>query len=131
MDTIPSCLAILFAIPLYFITAQSRPFDHLPLSQISASPSPAPEASNSIPHSSIFSVLSYGAVGNGVHDDTQAFKMAWDAACAADDSPVILVPNHYTFMIQSAIFSGPCKKSLVFQVRLICSLNCFFTRLYI
>ncbi|KAL8540954.1 hypothetical protein ACS0TY_002285 [Phlomoides rotata] len=108
-------LALLFAISLYLFTAQSRPFDYLPVSQISASPSPPPEASE--PHSSVFSVLSYGAVGDGLHDDTQAFKMAWDAACAADDgSALILVPKHHTFMIQSVIFSGPCNNGLVFQI---------------
>lgn len=88
------------------------------LSQISASPSPAPEAASQPPPPPIFSVLAFGAVGDGVADDTQAFKMAWDAACQADVSAavIILVPMHYTFMIQSAIFTGPCTNPLIFQV---------------
>ncbi|GFP87974.1 polygalacturonase at1g48100 [Phtheirospermum japonicum] len=92
------------------------------LSQISASPSPAPEASHELPVSYInsppvFNVLSYGAVGDGVSDDTQAFKTAWDAACQADVlSAVFLVPRHYNFMVQSTIFTGPCKNRLVFQI---------------
>ncbi|KAI3448452.1 hypothetical protein Pfo_005117 [Paulownia fortunei] len=122
---------VLFAIPLCFfaLSAQCRPFQHSKLShyrilsQISASPSPAPEASeppashqDSSDSAAVFSVLSYGAVGDGVADDTQAFKTAWDAACQADDSAVFLVPKHYTFMIQSSIFTGPCKNGLVFLI---------------
>lgn len=123
-------LALFFAIPLCFLAlpAQCRPFhdSHFRiLSQISTSPSPAPEASNPAPHqnsSPVFSVLSYGAVGDGISDDTQAFKTAWDDACQSEDSPTILVPKHYTFMIQSSIFTGPCKSALVFQVMYICSI---------
>lgn len=90
------------------------------LSEISLPPSPAPEAavayydSTSIPRA-ILDVVSFGAVGDGVTDDTQAFKTAWDAACQIE-SAILLVPKHYTFMIQSTIFTGPCKSSLTFQV---------------
>ncbi|KAK4491339.1 hypothetical protein RD792_002075 [Penstemon davidsonii] len=95
-------------------------FNYHVLSQISATPSPAPlpshePAAPSDQNSSVFSVLSYGAVGDGVTDDTQAFKMAWDSACQAD-SATILVPKHYTFMIQSTIFTGPCKNQILFQI---------------
>lgn len=94
------------------------------LSQISMPPSPAPEGDTKIDNVknssndsvvAIFNVLSYGAVGDGVTDDTQAFKMAWDAACQVD-SAILLVPNHYSFMIQSTIFTGPCKSGFIFQV---------------
>lgn len=91
------------------------------VSQISIPPSPAPEAAfpsppvSSSDSAAIFNVLSFGAVGNGDTDDTQAFKMAWDAACQVE-SAVLLVPNQYSFMLQSTIFTGPCKNGLVFQV---------------
>ncbi|KAK4491338.1 hypothetical protein RD792_002074 [Penstemon davidsonii] len=99
---------------------EGRPSKML-LSQISATPSPAPlpliePAAPSDQNSSVFSVLSYGAVGDGVTDDTKAFKMAWDASCQAD-SATILVPKHYTFMIQSTIFTGPCKNRILFQIQ--------------
>ncbi|KAF7126337.1 hypothetical protein RHSIM_Rhsim11G0099500 [Rhododendron simsii] len=116
----------------------------LPLSQISLPPSPSPEASApshevkaSLPpspspeasapshevkgsapsHDSarVFSVLSFGAVGDGVTDDTRAFKLAWDTACQSK-SATLLVPDSYSFMVQSIIFTGPCKSSLVFQI---------------
>lgn len=114
---------LLVSLCFFALTAQCRPFEYTKLtnyyeiSQISAVPAPAPTASGNVPDSSTFyNVLSYGAVGNGVADDTQAFKMAWDAACQTDSS-TFLVPRHHIFMIQSTIFTGPCKSGLVFQVK--------------
>ncbi|XP_024020047.1 polygalacturonase At1g48100 [Morus notabilis] len=67
--------------------------------------------------SGVFDVRKFGAAGDGVTDDTDAFKMAWDTACQSDSaSSLILVPKGFSFMIQSTIFTGPCKSSLVFQV---------------
>ncbi|KAM7481840.1 hypothetical protein LguiB_006423 [Lonicera macranthoides] len=98
-----------------------------------APPSAAPEAAPTIaapeaapPPSHIFkkdapgsmetiNVMSFGAIGDGVTDDTQAFKMAWDSACQSN-SAILLVPNSYTFMVQSTIFTGPCKSGIVFQI---------------
>ncbi|CAI9101350.1 OLC1v1038651C1 [Oldenlandia corymbosa var. corymbosa] len=124
----------------YSKEARPKPEPHLSLiSQISLPPSPAPArapepfASAPAPNSPapspsvvssgdssdsahIFNVLSYGAVGDGVTDDAPAFKMAWDDACHVDDTATILVPNRYTFLIQSSIFTGPCKSNLVFQI---------------
>ncbi|XVF62381.1 hypothetical protein PTKIN_Ptkin09bG0003300 [Pterospermum kingtungense] len=63
----------------------------------------------------IFDVTSYGAVGDGSSDDTEAFTKAWKAACAVE-SATILVPSDKSFVITSTIFSGPCKPGLVLQV---------------
>uniref|UniRef100_A0A5B7BSG7 Polygalacturonase n=1 Tax=Davidia involucrata TaxID=16924 RepID=A0A5B7BSG7_DAVIN len=57
----------------------------------------------------------FGAAGDGITDDTAAFKAAWDAVCQVD-SGVLLVPYGYSFMIQSTIFTGPCQTGFVFQV---------------
>ncbi|KAL0436021.1 UNVERIFIED_CONTAM: Polygalacturonase [Sesamum radiatum] len=90
-------------------------------SQISMPPSPPPEASapspneNSNNYNGIYDVRMFGAVGDGVTDDTEAFKTAWDSACQTD-AGVLLVPYGYTFMIQSSIFTGPCESGFVFQV---------------
>lgn len=65
-------------------------------------------------HSGVFDIRNFGAIGDGETDDTDAFKMAWDAACQAN-SAVILVP-YGQFMIQSTIFTGPCQGGLVLQV---------------
>ncbi|KAJ7977826.1 Polygalacturonase [Quillaja saponaria] len=88
------------------------------MSQISLPPSPPPEAvapSSNNEHS-VFDVRSFGAVGDGVSDDTQAFKMAWDAACLEDKPGKIVAPKGYIFMIKSIIFTGPCKLDLIFEI---------------
>ncbi|KAG6702431.1 hypothetical protein I3842_07G034200 [Carya illinoinensis] len=94
-----------------------------PKSRISLPPASAPEAVspsynvNSAPHSpTVFNVQSFGAIGDGVTDDTQAFKMAWDTACQSEETGVLLVPKGYSFLIQSTIFTGPCKSGITFQI---------------
>lgn len=96
-----------------------------PISQISLPPAPAPglsPASQSpdaeYPYNStttVFNVRKFGAVGDGVTDDTVPVKTAWDAACQVE-SGVLLLPYGYSFMIQSTIFTGPCQGGLIFQV---------------
>ncbi|KAG8389608.1 hypothetical protein BUALT_Bualt02G0246800 [Buddleja alternifolia] len=98
---------------------------HHASSQISMPPSLPPETSTPGPapspddnwnnYTDIYDVRMFGAVGDGLTDDTEAFKSAWDSACQAD-SGTLLVPYGYTFMIQSTIFTGPCQTGLVFQV---------------
>ncbi|BFG36745.1 hypothetical protein CerSpe_230190 [Prunus speciosa] len=83
------------------------------------SQSPPPHSPVGFPENQIYNVLSFGAVGNGVKDDTQAFKNTWNAACQAQistSSAVFLVPYKFSFMIQPIIFTGPCKSRLVFQI---------------
>ncbi|KAK4418014.1 Polygalacturonase [Sesamum alatum] len=86
-------------------------------SQISMPPeasAPSPD-DNSNTYNGTYDVRMFGAVGDGVTDDTEAFKTAWDNACQTD-AGVLLVPYGYTFMIQSTIFTGPCETGFVFQV---------------
>ncbi|KAI4349873.1 hypothetical protein L6164_010419 [Bauhinia variegata] len=107
----------------FFNQIHGRPHSHAhkkhlhPISHVSFPPSPAPEAVSPTYHEpAVFNVRSFGAVGDGVSDDTQAFKLAWDTACQAEESATLLVPNGYIFMIQSCIFTGPCKSVLTFQI---------------
>ncbi|KAJ8623486.1 hypothetical protein MRB53_032015 [Persea americana] len=93
----------------------------LPPEPVNLSPSLPPEppiagSNESLANStSIFDVRSFGAIGDAVTDDTQAFKSAWEAACQVE-SGILLVPNGYSFMIQSMIFAGPCQNGFTFQV---------------
>lgn len=73
----------------------------------------------------IFDVRSFGAIGDAVTDDTQAFKSAWEAACQVE-SGILLVPNGYSFMIQAMIFAGPCQNGFTFQVHLLLCLRVFW-----
>ncbi|CAN1151049.1 Polygalacturonase At1g48100 [Linum perenne] len=63
----------------------------------------------------IFDVRSYGAVGDGLTDDTAAFRAAWKDACAVE-SATVLAPSGFSFMITSTIFNGPCKSGLVLKI---------------
>lgn len=112
------------------VTAKSNHHGHAkehshPISEISAPPSSAPKAapgpsSDDEPdgQTGVFDVRKFGAAGDGATDDTDAFKMAWDSACGAEGVPAstVLVPRGHSFMIQSTIFTGPCKPGIVFQV---------------
>ncbi|XP_056694777.1 probable polygalacturonase At3g15720 [Spinacia oleracea] len=68
--------------------------------------------------SSIFSVLDYGAVGDGKQDDTQAFSKAWTNVCnAIGNTPTLVVPQGKTFLLNSIKFKGPCKSpDIHFQI---------------
>ncbi|KAK8543050.1 hypothetical protein V6N13_136406 [Hibiscus sabdariffa] len=128
---VPLLLFFIFSC-LFFVTIQTRHrHSHSEhdkfhaVSHVSVPPSPSPSPSTSpapVPEAvagsrySVFSVLDFGAIGDGVTDDTQAFKLAWDTACQTE-SAVLLVPDGYSFMLQSTVLAGPCKTAgLVFQI---------------
>ncbi|KAF8392738.1 hypothetical protein HHK36_023087 [Tetracentron sinense] len=120
-------LLVFYISSCFFLSIQGRLHNHTkhkhnhPVSQISQPPSPPPEPANpsyngnSSNATQVFNVQSFGAVGDGITDDTQAFKMAWDTACQVE-SAILFVPDGYSFMIQSTIFTGPCKSGFKFQV---------------
>lgn len=107
---------------------KQNPHHHRPPGpHISLPPSPPPEASPpsqspSPPpdYTETFDVRAFGAIGDGVSDDTEAFKSAWDAACqlqsADDESAILVIPSGYSFLVQSTIFTGPCETDIIFQV---------------
>ncbi|KAG0472109.1 hypothetical protein HPP92_016655 [Vanilla planifolia] len=78
-------------------------------------PASSLDVDNSSSNPDIFDVRCFGAVGDGCTDDTEAFRAAWRAACAAD-SGKLLVPSDGVFMITSIIFSGPCQPGFVLQI---------------
>lgn len=115
----------------FFLSTQARRHNHKHKhthpdkpSYISQPPSPPPDSASppegaTNPNNSssgVFDVRSFGAVGDGQTDDTEAFKMAWDTACQSESAARILVPRGFSFMIQSTIFTGPCLGGLVLQV---------------
>ncbi|XP_022759654.1 polygalacturonase At1g48100 [Durio zibethinus] len=93
----------------------SSPLAPEPSSSLASEPSRSPSDENANNSTGVFDVKKFGAVGDGVTDDTEAFKMAWDSACQVN-SAVLHVPYGFSFMIQSTIFTGPCQGGLVFQV---------------
>ncbi|KAD4584534.1 hypothetical protein E3N88_22135 [Mikania micrantha] len=85
---------------------------------LSPSPSNAPYVYDG---DGTYDVREFGAIGDGVKDDTNAFKKAWDCICQSHNQnqthlPILIVPHGYTFILQSTIFTGPCESPLIFQV---------------
>ncbi|KAL5723819.1 hypothetical protein ACHQM5_007166 [Ranunculus cassubicifolius] len=68
-------------------------------------------------HSSklLVNVDGFGAIGDGVADDTQAFLKAWDKACNASKA-VLLVPEKRRYLLKPATFKGPCADRLIIQI---------------
>lgn len=54
----------------------------------------------------------FGAVGDGVADDTKALAGAWTAACAAADDVILNVPAGGTFRIWPLTLAGPCRSEI-------------------
>lgn len=77
---------------------------------------------NSSSDGCIYDVRSFGAVGDGSTDDTEAFRSAWKEVCSVE-SATLLVPSDGVFMITSTIFSGPCQPGIVFQVILLANVE--------
>ncbi|OMO78244.1 Glycoside hydrolase, family 28 [Corchorus capsularis] len=63
----------------------------------------------------LVNVDSFGAVGDGVSDDTEAFRKAWDTACSTPKS-VFLVPPGRSYLVNATKFKGPCADRLVVQI---------------
>ncbi|RZC91401.1 hypothetical protein C5167_027465 [Papaver somniferum] len=61
-----------------------------------------------------FNVLKFGAVGDGVHNDTQAFLKAWNATCTASTGrPRMIVPKGKKFLVGPINFLGPCMTKII------------------
>ncbi|XP_030545034.2 polygalacturonase isoform X2 [Rhodamnia argentea] len=63
----------------------------------------------------LVNVDSFGAAGDGISDDTQAFEKAWDMACATPKA-VFLVPPGRRYLVNATRFKGPCSDKLVIQI---------------
>ncbi|KAK9083959.1 hypothetical protein Scep_030430 [Stephania cephalantha] len=65
-----------------------------------------------------FNVLDYGAVGDGKHDDSDAFTRAWKDFCMVDAQIAVFhIPRDMLFLLKPVEFSGPCKaRKLDFQI---------------
>ncbi|KMT07232.1 hypothetical protein BVRB_6g148660 [Beta vulgaris subsp. vulgaris] len=63
----------------------------------------------------LVNVDSFGAIGDGTTDDTQAFVNAWKQACSTPKS-VFLVPQGRRYLVNATRFEGPCTARLVVQI---------------
>ncbi|PUZ57092.1 hypothetical protein GQ55_5G400000 [Panicum hallii var. hallii] len=81
-----------------------------------AAPEPAPEPAAGSAVAVYDVVKDFGAVGDGVADDTDAIKTAWDTACSEDGDGVVLAAAGYTFLVHTTVFTGPCQGSVTIQL---------------
>ncbi|CAH9088050.1 unnamed protein product [Cuscuta europaea] len=66
------------------------------------------------PSRSSFSVLDYGAIGDGNRDDSQAFLNTWKDACSSSEGyPLLTVPQNYKFLLHPITFRGPCNSNQI------------------
>ncbi|KAF9626696.1 hypothetical protein IFM89_038791 [Coptis chinensis] len=63
----------------------------------------------------LVNVDGFGAVGDGITDDTQAFLSAWNKSCSIPKS-VFLVPERRRYLLKPAAFKGPCADKLIIQI---------------
>ncbi|KAK2977498.1 hypothetical protein RJ640_016126 [Escallonia rubra] len=63
----------------------------------------------------LVNVDGFGAVGDGISDDTQAFVNAWKQACNTTKS-VFLVPLGRRYLVNATRFRGPCADKLLIQI---------------
>ncbi|GMY34025.1 probable polygalacturonase At1g80170 [Fagus crenata] len=64
-----------------------------------------------------FNVMDYGAIGDGVIDDSVAFLRAWNDTCNAEiaGEPTLVVPRKQ-FFLRPTTFRGPCKSKVHFAL---------------
>ncbi|XP_034698250.1 polygalacturonase At1g48100 [Vitis riparia] len=78
-------------------------------------PAPLPPYASYQPQSRIFDVLSFGAKGDGISDDSKALLAAWGAACKVPGATVE-IPSEFKFLIEPITLQGPCMPRLVLQI---------------
>ncbi|KAK9735702.1 hypothetical protein RND81_04G221100 [Saponaria officinalis] len=107
----------------YYKLAPSPIYSHSSVDHYSHAHAPSPSKAIKVNTSVLepiitkmyYDVRSFGAVGNGLKDDTFAFKSAWESACQVENATIV-APKGYSFLLLPLIFMGPCKSGLVFQV---------------
>ncbi|KAI3995834.1 hypothetical protein MKX01_020369 [Papaver californicum] len=58
----------------------------------------------------VFNVMTFGAIGDGIADDYQAFVDAWTRMCnTPGTNAILLVPKGRMFLLSGISFNGPCK----------------------
>ncbi|KAL3644508.1 hypothetical protein CASFOL_009688 [Castilleja foliolosa] len=63
----------------------------------------------------VFSILSFGAIADGISDDSMSLLAAWESACSFNGG-VVIIPSDFMFMIKPVTLQGPCMPNLVLQI---------------
>lgn len=62
------------------------------------------------------SVDDHGAKGDGVTDDTEAFRSAWEVACSTNSRSILKIPAGKVYLVRPIDFGGPCQSKVIFLV---------------
>uniref|UniRef100_A0ACD5W0B5 Uncharacterized protein n=1 Tax=Avena sativa TaxID=4498 RepID=A0ACD5W0B5_AVESA len=85
-----------------------------PAGPMPVAPAPAPADDDSNVYYDL--KKDFGAAGDGVTDDTDAMKTAWDTACQDDGEGIIVAAAGHLFLVHSTTFTGPCQGSVTLQI---------------
>ncbi|XP_021906641.1 probable polygalacturonase At1g80170 isoform X2 [Carica papaya] len=66
--------------------------------------------------SRVITIADFGAKGDGLTDDTQAFENAWKMACSCPARSILLVPAGFTSLVHPIDFAGPCRSKVTLQI---------------
>ncbi|KAH9679299.1 hypothetical protein WN943_027373 [Citrus x changshan-huyou] len=64
----------------------------------------------------VFNVIDFGAIADGIRDNSRAFENAWREACYWNTYSTVLVPPG-KYLVTSVVFKGPCKAPISFQLQ--------------
>lgn len=64
----------------------------------------------------LFRVNDFGAAGDGITDDTNSFKDAWDMACSSPSRSKIVIPAGFSFLVRPINFAGPCQSKVSLRI---------------
>ncbi|KAJ6811786.1 polygalacturonase-like [Iris pallida] len=66
----------------------------------------------------VVNVDSYGAIGDGITDDTEAFAKAWNEACSSSfPQAVLLVPEDRKYLLRPIAFNGACVSHITVLIK--------------
>ncbi|KAL0289754.1 UNVERIFIED_CONTAM: Polygalacturonase-2 [Sesamum angustifolium] len=89
---------------------------HSPKTRHAKTPA-GPRPLNDYTKEQVLNVQDFGAKADGKSDNFQAFKKAWDKACASLVSTKILVPKDKTYYVKHINFTGPCRSSISMEIQ--------------
>ncbi|KAH1207360.1 putative polygalacturonase [Glycine max] len=64
----------------------------------------------------VLSVGDYGAKGDGLHNDTEAFLEAWKIACSLSGFISVVFPYGKTFLVHPVDIGGPCRSKITLRI---------------
>ncbi|XP_023761769.1 probable polygalacturonase At1g80170 [Lactuca sativa] len=104
---------IIYSVFLFSNFANARVFDSL-LHQIQL---PQFGAFSKIFESKIhLNVKDYGAKGDGIEDDTQAFADVWNKACSSKVESRIIIPDESSYLLRPINLAGSCHSKITLMI---------------